>query len=121
MILCLPSSAVLTAILSQNCRLFKLKLPSGDTPSDCSCNSSQRTPIVSDLTEVILMTKTLRESQMKIDTYYSKLMIRRAVANLSAHFLIAQHNVVESVAVWIGDVTKLGIALRNIRDVEMSA
>ena len=65
------------------------------------------------------MARTLRESRQKIDAYYSRILLRRSVAHLSAHSLVAQHNVIESMSVWIGDVTRLGIALRNIRDVEM--
>lgn len=61
----------------------------------------------------------MRETQQKIDAYYGKILLRRNVSYLNPHFVIAQHNVVESMEIWIEDVTKLGIALRNIRDVEL--
>jgi hypothetical protein len=74
----------------------------------------------SDMTEVLVLSKLLRESRMKIDDYYSKILLNRNdISSLNPHFLIAQHNLTESMSIWIEDVTRLSIALRNIRDVEM--
>jgi len=74
----------------------------------------------SDMTEVLVLSKLLRESKLKINDYYSKILLNRNdISSLNPQFLVAQHNLTESMSVWIEDLSKLGIALRNVRDVEM--
>lgn len=107
-------------------RLYKVALDDvgcdsiADVESD-SVTAALATAVVnSDMTEVLVLSKLMQESELKINDYYSKILLNRNdTSSLNPQFLIAQHNLTESMSIWIEDVTKLAIALRNVRDIEM--
>ena len=74
----------------------------------------------SDLTDVIVLSRLVEHVELELDTHYREILVNRTeISTLNPYFLITWHNMFECMFAWIEDFAKVGVALRNIRDVEI--
>ena len=72
------------------------------------------------MTEVISLTTCFEDTVYKLNEHFHVTMNEEVtVYDLNPYFLVTYQNIIECMFQWIEDFTRLGIALRSIRNVEI--
>ena len=100
--------------------LFCFSLFKYDGAPEPAEQSSLLSDADNDMTDVITLATYFEDTMYNLDEYFRKVLLKdRDVKNLNPYFLVTYQNIIECMYQWIEDFTRLGIALRSIRNVEM--